>query len=1068
VLIAISETSGIEKGISIIMQKARWARCFVALIALLTPAFAQITGELVVRVSDPASASIAGAQVNITSISNNSTRTANTNSLGSVRFSLLDAGQYKVQVTQQGFATTTTTATVNVSSIRELEIKLELSTTRQEVVVEESAVLINTTTAMTTNGIEAKQLTQLALPNGVLSLAGTTPGVIPVAARNPFLGQGSYNANGGRGRSNNITIDGAQATDVSTTGGAGTGTVPLDAIKEIAIISNQFSAEYGRNSNSQYQIVTKGGTNDLHMRLVHFLNNNALNARDYFDRTGRAATVRDNRWNINAGGSIIKNRLFYFGTYEQQKIRGTGGTRIANVLTTAQVAGITSAAARQLFTDAQGLSDPSGTVSNSAPLGSNSIAYSGRIDYVISDRQVLYGRYAYQDQESRSPGLTFISSNVPTNGASSTGRPQSVALNYTLTLNPTTVINQQATFLRSNPNFTPLASITAPSVLFQDGTSEIGSWSGLPQGRTQNVYNTLTTVTKIFNNHSFKAGYGMERIQANSVFDSNVRGSLTFVNIAAFQAGTPVTYSQRFGGSIRGNRVRNHSAFFQDDWRVNRKLTLNLGLRAEIAGGVTEVNNIISNLNLNSREALGGAGTGPLGAIVSGGSVFNTNYNWAPRFGFAYSPADKWSIRGGYSWAYDFIFLNPITNLRFAPPFMYNFSTTDFTGSNTLGNILSGTSQFQQTGRAAVGNFGTTIRNFGGFNPVDYAMDNPRVQTWTMSIERQLGSDFVGRVAYTGTKGDFLTRARPINTIRPELLRPATSVEDENARRAEFLALNAGLNAPPTGQTNRLDGRFTGVSINESSANSIYHGFTGYLARSFRNRLGFTASYTWSKSIDDNSDVLNVLATDTPAQQNPFNNRDNRARSAFDVGHRFVVTHSYVLPVLASSNGFMKNVFGGWNVSGIYQMQGGFPVNLFGGARLGLPDPLLLGGGGQVRPNLVGPLNITFEPNPGTVTAAMSKITNSGLAQPLVGNFGTLGRNAIRQNGLVQYDMTLQKEFKLREKYTFQIQSQFNNLFNNTSFARPGQSLAAPAVFGWYSDTDTNSRTVFLVGRFYF
>jgi len=328
----------------------------------------------------------------------------------------------------------------------------------------------------------------------------------------------------------------------------------------------------------------------------------------------------------------------------------------------------------------------------------------------------------------------------------------------------------------------------------------------------------------------------------------------------------------------------------------------------------------------------------------------------------------------------------------------------------------------------------------------------------------------LARVGYVGTKGNFLQRARPINITRPGLVVPATSIADETARRADFLAINAGLNAPPTGQTNRIDPRFTGVTLNESSANSNFHSFQAYLARSFRSGLGFTAAYTWSKSIDDISDVLNVVANDSPAQQNPFDNRNNRAASGFDVPHRLVFTHSYDLPKFTRSNFFMTNVLGGWNLSGIAQTQAGSPVNLVSGGRVGFPigDPILLGGNGLLRPNLTGTLNLSFLPNPGTVTAANFKTTGSGLEQPLIGNFGSLGRNVIRQNGITQYDMTIQKNFRIRERYTMQVQSQFANLFNNTSFSRVGTSLAAPATFGYYQDTDTNSRVITMVLRFIF
>lgn len=154
---------------------------------------------------------------------------------------------------------------------------------------------------------------------------------------------------------------------------------------------------------------------------------------------------------------------------------------------------------------------------------------------------------------------------------------------------------------------------------------------------------------------------------------------------------------------------------------------------------------------------------------------------------------------------------------------------------------------------------------------------------------------------------------------------------------------------------------------------------------------------------------------------------------------------------------------GGWNVSGIFQTQGGYPINLLSGARLGLPDPILLGANGALRPNLNGSLNLTFEPNPGTVPADRQKVAGSNLSQPLIGNYGNLGRDVIRQNGLTQYDVTIQKNFLIGDRYKLQLQSQVANLMNNASFSRPGATLAAPQTFGCYQDTDTNSRVITLV-----
>ncbi len=1036
-------------------------------------ASAQITGDLVINVSDGSGAVVPAAKVSVKNLASGAIRNLETDAAGSARVAQLASGSYEVRVEASGFAIAVTTATVSTGAVFDVPVILEVRGTVEEVIVTDAPPLLTTSTSQLQTSTEAKNIIDLPLSGSPLTIAGTTPGVTPVTPRNPFLGLGSYNSNGGRGRANNITLDNAVATDVSTTGGAGLGTVPIDAIKEVNVISNNFSAEYGRNASSQMQILTKSGGNEFHGRLFHFFRNSALNSRDYFDRTGSAAPLKDNQWGAMAGGAIVKNKLFYFGTYEQQKVRGLGGTRTANVPTPAQVAGATSQTSIGLLQQLQVPTSDSGTISNAAPLASNSIAYSGKIDWNLGEKDTIFGRYGYQDSDSQSAGLTFISSNLPTNGASSTNRPQNATIAWTRTFSPTFVNTFLGAFGRSNPNFTPLADFGGPAINFQDGTSAFGLWSGIPQGRTQNTFEYRNDSTLALSNHTVKFGYSFNRVQANSVFDANVRGSFTFPTLASFLAGQPAQYSQRFGSSIRGNRVSNHFAYIQDDWKVTRNFTLNLGMRLEVAGGATEVNGLLSNLNLTGTAALGGAGTGPLGSIDTNIPAFDTLYNWAPRFGFAWKPdATGFVVRGGYGMAYDFIFLNPITNLRFAPPFMYQFATANLSGADNYDDMVAGTTPFQQVGAATVGTFGTTVRNFGSFSPVDQGLRAPQTHQWNLTVERTVMRNFVARASYVGTKTNFLQRSRPINLIRPGLFTPAQSIADEQAMLASGSALATfrSLTVGPTSfATSRLDQRFTTVTMVESSANSNYHGLQLWLERRFANNYSIGASYTWSKSIDDISDALGVLATDSASQQNPNDNRDNRAVSAFDVPHRLVINHNWELPFFStSSNAFLRHALGGWQFTGIQQFQSGFPINFASGPREGfgaISDPLILGGNGNQRPNLVGPLNVEFSPDPGSGANNPNKVTNSGLAQPLLGNFGTVGRNVARLNGLTLFDWTLAKNFNLTEAMRLNFQAQMYNVFNNTQFSRPGITLSAPRNFGYYQDTDTNTRNFTLALR---
>lgn len=1040
----------------------------LALFAMV-PSHAQITGDIFVTVQDKSGAVIPNAKVSLKSIETGAARTLNTAPDGSARFALLSIGAYDVVVEAQGFSSKRSRAQVNSGQIQEMKFDLEIQSQVTEVIVTESTVAINTVNSQLQQTTQTREVTALPVntsTSGVLAFAAISPGVVPLPPQNNngFLGYGSFNSNGGRGRGNNITIDNATATDVSTTGGAGLGTVPLDAVKEVTLITNNFSAEFGRNSSAQYQIITKSGTNDFHGSLAYFFRNAALNTRDYFDRTGKATPIRDNRWWVTGGGKIVKDKLFYFGTYEENKVRGAGGTVVATVPTPAQAAAITDPTSRALF-NLNGVSSPSGTVTTQAPNFTDFRAFSGKMDWNINDRNILWGRVGVADNTSQSAGLAFISSNLPNNGAVGDNRNINATISYTRTFSPRLVYNGLASFGRSRPGFLPTGTFGGPAVQFLDGFATLGIWNGLPQGRIQNTYQYLNTFNYTTGKHTLKFGYELNRIQANSYFDSNVRGTWTYASFADFQRGVPFSYAQRFGNSVRGNRIWNNFAFVQDDWRVTRTLTVNLGLRFEGANGATEVNGILSNLDLRLNQPLGGAGTGPLGAIRKVDRASNNQYNWGPRVGLAWNPGNgKWAVRAGYGITYDFLFLNPITNLRFAPPFMYQFTTLDFSGANSPAAIAAGTSPFQRDGLAAIGGFPSSVRNFGGLSPVDFALKNPQVHQWNFTIEREMWAGLVLRASYVGTKSNFLQRTRPINTINPALLRPATSTADEQARLAEFRALNAGLNTGPTVPTNRIDPRFAGVGLVESSANSNFHSFQFVAAKRYAKNFSFQGAYTFSKSIDDVSDVLGVLQADSSGQQNPFDNRNNRAVSAFDVPHRFVFSHTWDLPWFRDAkNPFLKYGLGGWQFAGIFQVQAGVPQLLVSGARLGIGDPTLLGGGGALRPNLVGSTdNLKFGPDPGSGAGNPNKVTNSGLAQPLLGNFGTLGRNVFRENGLTNFDWTLGKTAPITERVKLQFQAQIFNVFNNTSFSLLGRSLAAPQNFGYYQGTNTTARNITL------
>jgi hypothetical protein len=785
-----------------------------------------------------------------------------------------------------------------------------------------------------------------------------------------------------------------------------------------------------------------------------------------------------------------RNRFFWHTDYEGYKNRGVGQTVIANVPTPTQLSSITDPTSLALAKQYQIPTSPTGTLGENAPNKTDTWEVSVRGDVVIGRKDNLWARYAVYDSAASSTGLTFISSNLPYFGASSTNHPRQATFGETHVFGTSAVNEFRFGFGQSKPGFpiqTPYP--LGPQITFADqSVTSVGVWSGLPQGREQRTYQYTDNFTINRGSHIIKTGFEWYHLEADSFFDSNVRSTLTFANFAAFAAGQPTTYTQNFGNSVRQNRVENVFAFVQDDWKPSRKLTVNIGFRLEFAGGPTEANGLISNLNLNNHTAFGAAGAGPLGLLETGRPSFHSNYNSGPRFGFAYKLTEdgKTVIRGGYGIAYDFVFLNPITNQRFLPPLIYSGSLTgvsSFAGGNSYANLMAGTADLQKSLAASVGQLNPTFKNFGAISPaIDQNLNNPQVQQWNLGVERELAGDIVVKASYVRTKGTYLPRTRLINLVAAPPA-PASSFADEQTRLSQFTSAVAGLSGNTNVSfSNRYDPRYNYVNFVESSANSSYNGLQLEAQKRFSRNYWVHVSYSWAHSLDDNSDVLGVLVNDASSQQNPNDNRNNHASSQFDLRHTLNVSHTWEMPFFrGSSNRWLRGGLGGWSFSGISTYRTGFPVNIFAGPTLGgMTDPLqylgYLGTNNNIaRPNVAGPIQ-NFNPQPTGSAGAPSGTTpvngvgisnyalSLGLSQPLIGNLGTLGRNVLRLNGQMNFDWNLYKNFRFSERVNCQLRSEFYNIFNQHAFLGMANVNAVTPItsaqFGQYTQVSQNSRTI--------
>jgi len=1079
--------------------------CAVLLLVAM-PVVAALTGDLYGILLDPKGDAVGGAKVTIKNQATGAEREVITDVRGEFVSLQLELGAYEVRIEKSGFRTVTTSASIRSGEPTRLNVSLELGQITDTITVEGiKGPELDVSSAQISNSFSSEVVQDLPnLGRDPLAYATLTAGVVPVSINNPFLGSGSYNQDGQRGRGNNITIDNIISTDISTTGSTATGTLSLDAVEEVKLISNGFSAEFGRNSGSQYQIITKGGTNDYHGSAYWFHQNAAFNARDFFDTTGKATPFIQNQWGFVAGGPVVKNHLFAFGHYEGIKNRGAGAAPSANVLTPGDQAAITDPTSQALFAAVGAPTSTTGTLNGAAPNAGNQYSWSLRIDENFrGGKDSITARYGTNPVSSVSPGLTFIGTNLTNYGANVISTDRQFSLGHTHAFS-SAVINQfRFGFGRSNPSFQPFTTLKAPfaPVLQIASEDQLGVSNILPQGRVQNTFQYGDSLSYSRGRHALKFGFDAIRYQANSFFDANFRGTFAFSGgLAAFQAGNPSTYTERVGTSVRGNRSTDYFGFAQDDYRVTNTLTVNLGVRLESSGGNSEVHNILANLHTDVSGALGGGGTGPLGTILLGGDAYARNKNWAPRVGFAWNPrAGKLVFRGGYGWAYDYIFGNPITNTRFSAPFVPSITVQNFTGNNTYAQLAAGTSQAQTDAKAAIGTFLATQQNFGSISPVDPKLQNPRADHWSLGTEYEFLHSYLVKVSYVGTKGNRLLISRQINFVNPAVIPlPATSDADEAARLGTGSLPPAGTfrgtfvqqtGQAPLGSTlnNRLDPRFNAVTQIESAGGSIYHALEVDLNKRISHGLQFHAAYTYGHAIDDASDVLNVLVNDSAAISDPRNLALNRGNSEFDLRHRLVLTHLWELPFFRRGTGFTGKTLGGWSFTGTWSIQSGFKANIFAGARRGINDSLLVGGS-NVRANLNGSIDsfhavpagspaaalipgdepqIPGAPDNRCVDRGVNLSTNPAIictntsgflfSQPLLGNQGNLGRNKFPLAGFQDFDWAVLKNTKVTERVTFQFRWEATNVFNHTNFAGFVNNLTSRS-FGQYQSTASNSR----------
>jgi hypothetical protein len=917
----------------------RTLRSFAALAALffamaLPNAFAQSSKGIVVGTAfDQSGAVVSGATVTVTNTATNVSRETVTSESGTFRLDAVDPGTYKITVTANGFKPLALSdVEVAAGKVADNTFMLQVGGAGDVIDIVSDAVALQTQDAARTGTITGREITELPVSTlNPVDLVFTLPGVVSPGSGGGFVQGTEFSINGLRPRANNQLIDGTDNNDNSIAGQAFQPAL-RDAFQEVSILGGNNTAEYGRGGGAVVNLITKSGSNQFHGSVYNLINTSSLSSLTSGQKinqgfTGVPVSIQ-NQPGFSFGGPILKDKLFFFGTYQNTTFRTSGASATAIVPTANGFAQL-QAVRQQLV--ARGAStanldrylsivgnlrgttllrqvqlgaDPvTGADRGSVEFGQGTRAgqsqpfddnqFLTRVDWTPTTKDSVSFRYLFDN----STLTNQIVSAFQGFGIDVPARQQNLYIGYTRTFSPRLLNEFRFSYGRFVANFTPQdpATLNGPVFAFAgQGLSSVGLGAGFPQGRTANNFQYQDTITYTVGNHTIRAGVDLLRQLSRQSIPFNNRGTLTFSagggfsQFANFIDGFSGVQGQ-FGSVVFGSPVifpnaLTQSYFVNDTWRLRPNLTITLGLRYENYG--TPFN--VAQFPAFDFATLGNSNINSLTTRV--GQRRDDN-NFAPRIGVAYTPKifkrifgnEKTVIRAGYAVSYDTYFNNILSNTAAASPNAF--------GANTFGGSVGGRG-FANSGVGSIPATGSPSLT-AAITSIDPNLVNPLIQVYNFGVQRELPKGLILDVAYVGSRGQRLFINEQVNP-------GVNGVRLNPARGPITLRTNAGDSNYHSLQT-RVEGR-------------IKDGFLSGLFGRF--------AYTYSKSIDAvNSEVFVTSSTGSSVQSNPFNRRLDRGRSDFDATNRAIFTFVYDIP--GPKTGLANQLLGGWSLSGTYRLESG-------------------------------------------------------------------------------------------------------------------------------------------------
>ncbi|HEV3200147.1 MAG TPA: carboxypeptidase regulatory-like domain-containing protein [Bryobacteraceae bacterium] len=1048
---------------------------FVGLLCLVTAPFlaAQTTTTLYGTVTDRSGAVVPGAQVTARNVATNLMRSAETNAEGQYRMEFLPIGSYSLEITATGFKKFVQKGiTLDVNVNARVDAPLDLGTVTEEVDVNATAPLVNTDNSQIGRTVENSEITTLPIVGrNVYSLLNLTPGVestgnsivLGFPEQRTMINGG---VDGGTGSVNYYLDGGTNMTGLRNTGNIAPNP---DAVEEFRVVTNSYSAEYGRFAGGVINILTKSGTNEFHGSLFEFFQNNDLNA--YTWGAISATPLHRNQYGGSLGGPIRKDKTFFFGTYSGlRQIRSsflnnaivptalerTGDFSQSKVLPVDPLSGALFPGnvipKSRLDTTAQNILNryiPAANLSGNFWQGTipnpyNTTEYLTKIDHAVSQRQRLTGSYYYTDgHNSQSPG-----GNIPWSTQNFDWRQQNINLSDTLSINSNTVNQFWMTYTRnfggrlSTPelslgdlgsSFNVQGTPSLPQITVTGYFTLSQAISGPVAGT--NFYSVRDQLSYTHGRHSLKFGgelslnkdiqqtllnnYGVFSFTGAKTANTKLGAAYSGNALGDFVLGVPVTMNQDAPITAYDN-FWTGALFVQDDYRIHPRLTLNLGLRYELQNPPTDPLNRESTFEAGVQSQVLKGSNVPTGLLVVGdpgitrGIVGLQKLHFSPRVGLAWDPFGngKTSIRAGAGIFYGSISGNEWNSTSNYQPFAVRQQFNNVQSlTNPYGLLPGGVSPFPYNYNPASPGFIFPAAIYGIAPDFKW----PYTYQFNFSLERQVAKNFTVTAAYVGSLGRRLPFAVDLNY--PFYNSTATTGNVNNRRPIE-------------------PGILSNIFSVQSVMNTAYHALQITAEKRMSNHFMAKGFYTFSKDLED---VQLDNNTTNGGAEDYHNLALERGRSDNDRRHVMVSSIIWNMDYFDRSNPLVRHVVNGWELSAILTLESGLPFNVTRGSDVNLD------GNNNDRVNVVG--NPYLDPHRSRSDVSNAWFNTGAFAAPAAGTDGNLGRNVLDAPGMRNVDLGIFRNFKVRERMTLQARGELTNAFNLVNLSAPNGTLSA-AAFG--------------------